>query len=243
MRKAPRVSDPASVMSVGFPLQAGDVAVERQMVADELPGLAVCRWTDHHPVGRTVVGVDVLLDAHDLPALLDERPQLLQDRIVAPTRHRSSSFYVSSYVSKARRISRASAAAPSGSPLSTRFMMALPTITPSATLAAAAACSPLEIPMPSRTGSRVCGRMRTTTASAAPPRVACSPVTPRRDTAYTKPPEPLDRTAARSSGVVGAIICTSAIPRWASSARSAADSSKGRSGTIIPVAPAWCSAS
>src|SRR5438309_1618538 len=233
MRQVP----PASVTLIGFPLEAGDVAVKRQVVADELPRLAVCRRADHHPVGGAVVGVDVFLDAHDLPAVLDERPQLLQDRIVAPTRQ-ARLLSVSSYVSRARRISRASAAAPSGSPLSTRFMMALPTITPSATFAAAAACSPLEIPTPSSTGRRVWGRIRTTTASAAPPSVACSPVTPRRDTAYTKPPEPLDRTAARSSGVVGAIICTRAIPRCAASPRSAADSSNGRSGTIIPVAPA-----
>src|SRR2546421_6056216 len=165
--------------------------MERQVVADELPRLAVGgRRADHHPVGGAVVGVDVLLDAHDLPAVLDERPQLLEDRIVTPTGQGRTSFLIDSlidslmnYESSARRISRARAAAPSGSPLSTRFMMALPTITPSATLAAATACSPLEMPMPSSNGSRVWGRIRTTTASAAPPSVACSPVTPRRDTA------------------------------------------------------------
>src|SRR2546421_13055406 len=106
--------------------------MERQVVADELPRLAVGgRRADHHPVGGAVVGVDGFLDAHDLPAVLDERPQLLQDRIVAPTRQ-APPLSVSSYVSRAPPVSPASAPAPSGSPFGTPFMMGRPPLPPPA---------------------------------------------------------------------------------------------------------------
>ena len=81
-------------------------------------------------------------------------------------------------------------AAPSGpAPSRSRRTRAEPTTTPSATSQTSVACSGVETPMPTHTGSEVAPVTRAATSRAESASTACSPVTPIRPTAYTKPRE------------------------------------------------------
>src|SRR6185295_546702 len=115
---------------------------------------------------------------------------------------------------------------------------ALPTTTASATEAAAATCSGVEIPKPRATGSRVSALIRASSGRASPESASRSPVTPVRLIAYTKPREAPATRRRRSSGLVGAARNTVSrpAPRAASSQPSA--SSGGRSVTSTPSTPA-----
>ncbi len=86
--------------------------------------------------------------------------------------------------SRARRREDTNAAAPSGpAPSSSRRTRAEPTTTPSATSHTVAACSGVETPIPTQTGSWVAPTTRSATCRAESASTACSPVTPIRPTA------------------------------------------------------------
>src|SRR2546430_5777413 len=144
--------------------------------------------------------------------------------------------------SRAARSSATNRRASSGpSPVSTRRTSALPTITPSAALAAATACSGVEIPTPSKMGMSLAALQRRPISSASPARVARSPVTPISDTPYTKPRDRSQMARRRSSGVVGAASSTVSIPAASAASPQPSSSSSGKSGTIAPSIPASAS--
>ena len=130
---------------------------------------------------------------------------------------------------------RRSGRPPAAPPSSAARTIRLPTITPSARSATVAACSPVEMPNPTATGS-VGGRARC--APRAP--AARGPARPARR--WSRPARPRRRTRARRrrsrpgarAVVVGATSGTSAMPSASQAARSSPASSWGRSGTIRP---------
>src|SRR5437762_99463 len=115
---------------------------------------------------------------------------------------------------------------------------ALPTTTASATEAAAATCSGVEMPNPRATGSRVSALMRDSSGRASSESASLSPVTPVRLIAYTKPREAPATRRSLSSGLVGAARKTVSRPASRATSSQPPASSGGRSVTSTPSTPA-----
>ena len=115
-------------------------------------------------------------------------------------------------------------------------------ITPSAILPTAPACSGVPTPK-TAAGTWDSDRTAETSSASSGGSSRRSPVTPLTETTYTNPSALVQIRARRSAGVVGETSGTSAMPRALTASRSPPASSIGRSGTIVPAAPAPASIS
>src|ERR1019366_6454180 len=89
---------------------------------------------------------------------------------------------------------------------------ALPTTTPSAIFATTPACSGVEMPNPAASGNFVAPRIDATNGPNASDNAARSPVTPVRETKYTKPVEYCATSFNRFAVLVGAARNTVSSP-------------------------------
>src|SRR6185312_6008056 len=168
---------------------------------------------------RGEVGGDGPVACHAAP------PFRRSDRFARPAarldcRHRRSSHgaYRTGLVTRDRPESAARSDATNAptsagpAPSRMRRMTAAPTMTPSATAAASAACCGVDIPKPRRTGRSVTCLTRAARSAADGASRSRSPVVPMTETAYTKPWLRRPISARRSSGVAGEASRLTAMP-------------------------------
>src|SRR5437773_2459921 len=203
------------------------------------PGLSLRR------VDREAEGALHLADLHRARRTAVEQPhQLLVDRVdAAPplvdgTHTRSRGRLCLGRQLQIALLSHVTCPATSPWGCSWNRTSALPTTTASATEAAAATCSGVEIPNPRATGSRVSALMRDSSGRASSESASLSPVTPVRLIAYTKPREAPATRRSLSSGLVGAARKTVSRPASRATSSQPPASSGGRSVTSTPSTPA-----
>src|SRR6266550_2753746 len=141
------------------------------------------------------------------------------------------------------RVRRSSAVIP---PFASASIRALPTATPSADRAAAAACAGVPMPKPTATGKwadeGLAARTRRTWASRSGGTSSRAPVTPSREMRYTNPVALFRAVFSRPSSVVGATSRMRSSPRPETACSTAGSVPAGRSVRSTPAAPAaWAS--